>query len=100
MDRQIEKGSGLEVLGECDTGHVRGTVHGGRRNLWSGHIHSVPGRGNSDCFTPVNSPKQVLCMELSYFTFEVHSLSTGKFRLILIDFVLSKAVLRSLFFFS
>lgn len=43
MDSATEEGPGLTVLGELDSGHAWGTVHGGGGDLWGSHLHPLPG---------------------------------------------------------
>lgn len=49
MDSAAEEGPGLAVLGELDSGHAGGTVHGGGGDLWGGHLHPLPGEALITC---------------------------------------------------
>lgn len=49
MDSAAEEGPGLAVLGEHDSGHAGGTVHGGGGDLWGGHLHPLPGETLITC---------------------------------------------------
>lgn len=49
MDSAAEEGPGLAVLGELDSGHAGGTVHGWGGDLWGGHLHPLPGETLITC---------------------------------------------------
>lgn len=41
MDYSSEERFSVAVLGEPDNGHVRGTVHGGRGDMWGRHFYQI-----------------------------------------------------------